>query len=558
MGLDPERITPAHELRDGLDYVPTHRAVLFGHHFASIAGLGPIVGPAIAVVWGWLPAVIWIIVGSIFIGGVHDIGCLFTSLRKKGRSVGDIIQDLVGRRARILFLLFIFFAMSLAMGVFALLVSKLFSPLPPSAKASAISVPEAVLPSFAMLGIAIIIGVLVYKYKVKLLPVSIVGFVSTLFFVWLGTHYPITSILGFELNPARWSYILLGYAFIASVLPVWLLLQPRDYINSFQLYFGMALLYLGLAIWHPPIAAPAVNVALKVADNPSLGYAPIFPLLFITVACGAVSGFHSLVASGTTSKQMDTEIDARLVGYGAMITEGALGVISVLACVVGLGALAQWQKHYPDMKFAAGNALSNYVAGASEIISKTGIIDVNLAKGLIATVAVGFALTTLDSATRLLRYNVEEIGKSINLPLLGNRFVAALIAISGIAFFAFLRVPHPKTGQPTEVAWVLWSLFGASNQLLAAFGLLTVTLFLQRLSKPTIYTAIPMILMFAVSIVALVMNLLQFWTQRNWILVVVGGAILVLAFWLAAESLMVFGRCWVEKWRGETRFQTGR
>ena len=255
---------------------------------------------------------------------------------------------------------------------------------------------------------------------------------------------------------------------------------------------------------------------------------------------------------------MDTEIDARLVGYGAMITEGALGVISVLACVVGLGALAQWQKHYPDMKFAAGNALSNYVAGASEIISKTGIIDVNLAKGLIATVAVGFALTTLDSATRLLRYNVEEIGKSINLPLLGNRFVAALIAISGIAFFAFLRVPHPKTGQPTEVAWVLWSLFGASNQLLAAFGLLTVTLFLQRLSKPTIYTAIPMILMFAVSIVALVMNLLQFWTQRNWILVVVGGAILVLAFWLAAESLMVFGRCWVEKWRGETRFQTGR
>ncbi len=539
MQLDDSYITPAHTMRDNNDYVPSHPAVVFGHHFASIAGLGPLLGPAIAVVWGWLPALIWILLGSIFVGAVHDFGTLFTSLRHRARSIGDITEEVVNHRSRILFLLFAIFAMSLAMGVFVLNISQLFSPGEGGAEGG--HVPEAVLPSMTLIVIALVVGILHYRYRLALLPLTLVGLVFSLTFVWLGTVFPLQGVGGLTFTPSFWTYALMVYAYIASVLPVWLLLQPRDYLNSFQLFLGMALLLLGTLIGgltgHLKLVAPSIN---SNAQN----LPPLFPMLFITVACGAVSGFHSLVASGTTSKQLDKESHALPIAYGGMLTEGLLATLALLGVAAGFTAV-EWVQNYADWKLAGAKALSNFVHGAGTIIAQTGVPH-SLAKVFIATVAVGFALTTLDSATRLIRYNIQELATALRLEPLRNHYIATAFAVALIGFFALMKIPDPATGQLKPAGTILWALFGTSNQLLAGLALLVVTLYLRSLGRPTVFTATPMCFMLVVTIVALLLSIRNFAVQGNWFLLGFSLLILFLAFWLIVEAISTLKRQLVE------------
>ncbi len=472
--LDDNRQTPAHALNNGVDFVPSKRFVLFGHHFASITGLSPMLGPAIAVIWGWLPAMLWVVFGSLLIGCVHDFSALVLSIRSRGESIGKVAEEVIGSRAKGLFLAIIFFGVALAMGVFTLIIAKLFS----SHYASA------VIPSGGLMLVAGVIGFLFYKRNVPLLPLTVIGFILQLGLVWLGSRYP---VLWESSN--GWMILLLAYAFLASVLPVWSLLQPRDFLNSLLLYLGLGLCYAGFFWSDPEFAAPALDA------NPE-GAPSFFPFVFITIACGAASGFHSLVSSGTTSKQLDVESDAAPVGYGAMIGESLLGLLAILATTAGFvaaddqSAAAHWEEHYASWDAAKGLSakLSAFIDGAASFLSEFGVAA-ELATSFIAVIVVSFALTTLDSATRLLRYNVEEISASLRLPLLGNRFAATGVAIGAIGFFAFYRID----GKPAGLS--LWAIFGTVNQLLAGLALLVATLYLIARRRNYFVTGIPMLFM---------------------------------------------------------------
>lgn len=335
-GLDPNAIVPSQQMRDDVDFVPTRKEIIFGHHFTSIAGTGPIVGPALAVFWGWLPALLWVVFGSIFIGAVHDFGALVVSLRNRGQTVGQVAGRLISRRARVLFLLTLFFALTIVLAIFGLVIALIFA-----------SYPESVLSVWIEIPLAVFIGYRVYRHGAGLLGLSIAALTIMYFCVWLGVHYvpiDLSQILGIPLlgestlnTVVVWTLALMAYCFVASVLPVWTLLQPRDYINSHQLMLAMGLLCLGLLAagltGQAQLAAGAPMIATNIpADAP-----PMWPFLFITIACGAISGFHCLVSSGTTSKQLACETDAQYVGYGAMLLEGALAVIVILACCAGVG-----------------------------------------------------------------------------------------------------------------------------------------------------------------------------------------------------------------------------
>ena len=515
LGLDPRRKTPARSFEDGVDFVPTSPIVLFGHHFASIAGLGPILGPAIAVIWGWLPAVLWILFGSILIGGIHDIASLFVSLRNRGRSIGDVTRSLVGRRAHILFLVLIFFTLSLCMGTFVRVIATLFSDA---------FYPESVIPVIALIGLAVMVGFLVYRRGVKLAPATLIALVLMFLSIWIGLRSPVTGV-----STPVWVYLLIAYAFVASVLPVWLLLQPRDYLNAYQLVIGMVLMYIGLFISRPEISAPAIN-------HTSTGLPSLFPFLFITIACGAISGFHSLVATGTTSKQLGRETDALPIGYGGMLAEGLLAMIVVLACVSGVSR-AEWFEHYTSWQSAAGlpAKMDAFVKGAGNFVSSVGI-PVRIARSFIVVMAVGFAMTTLDSGTRLLRYNLEELGDGLNIKPLRNRFIAAAAAVVGIGYFSLMTVD----GRP--VGLLLWELFGTTNQILASLGLLTVSLFLYRLGKPIVYTLVPMVGMLVMTVTAMTIRLKTNYEAGHWPLLIVGAVILLLVLWLVIESFIAFAR----------------
>jgi len=528
--LDDSEPTPAHTLRDGRDFVPAPPLVVFGHHFASIAGLGPLLGPAIAVIWGWVPALLWIVLGCIFVGAVHDLGCMYSSMRNRARSVADLANDVAGARARTLFLLFGVFAIALAMGVFVINIANLFAPGAGGAEGG--HVPEAVLPSAALIGLALVVGVLFYRYRVSLAKLTLPALVASLLFVWLGVQYPITSLFGWELTASRWTYLLLGYALVATLLPVWVLLQPRDYLNSFQLFLGMGLLLAGASVGGFTLSAPAFNPA-------PVGAPPLFPLLFITIACGAVSGFHSLVASGTTVRQLDRQSHALPIGYGGMLTEGLLATLALLAVAAGLGA--EWQARYPDWLTAGKGALANFVHGAGALVSAVGV-PLALAKVFVATVAVGFALTTLDTGARLIRYNLQELGRAWRIALLTNPTLSTLLAVGLIGFFALLKAPDPITGELKSVGALLWQLFGASNQLLAALSLLVVSLYLRSLGRPTLYTLLPMAFMLVATLTALVIGMRNFALQGNTLLLGFSALIFALAVWLVGESIVAWRR----------------
>lgn len=544
-GLDAARPTPAHALRDGVDYVPTKKPVLFGHHFASITGLSPMLGPAVAVIWGWAPAMLWVVLGALFVGCVHDFGSLVVSLRARGMSIGKVTEGIVGPRAKTLFHLIIFFGIALAMGVFVYVIAVLFSisdawsPTEPMADPA--SFPSAALPSVLLVVMAMAIGWLVHRRGMRWLPLTAVGFVLMLVAVWAGMRWPLFGLdrVAWPGQPA-WIWILLVYAFAASVLPVWSLLQARDFLNSLLLYLGMGLAYLGLFVAAPSFAAPAVRLHPEGAPS-------FLPFVFIVIACGAASGFHSLVSSGTTAKQLDREPDARFIGYGGMIGESLLGLLAVLATTagfVGRGVLTPaqvWSETYQDWGAVQGlgRQVGVFITGAARFIEELGVLDHRGATALIAVVVVSFALTTLDSATRLLRFNISEMGETMRLPALGNRYVASALAVAVIAFFAFYEVG----GQPAGLA--LWRLFGTVNQLLAGLALLVITLYLVQRGRNGWVAGVPAVFMLVSTLVAMVSNLGDFW--RTWseggaILFVVGAILLALALWLLGEGAAAFRR----------------
>ena len=376
--LDPDAVTPAHALKDGVDYVPSRKGVLFGHHFASIAGLAPMLGPALAVIWGWLPAMLWVVFGSVLIGAVHDFSALVVSMRHRGLSIGKIAENLIGKRAKALFLLIILFLICLVMGVFIGTVADLFT---------SVYYPQTVFPTFFLMAVAMVIGWFVYKRSASIGTMTVAGFVLQLIAIYVAL-----DVLGLpDISRNSWILILLAYAFSASVLPVWLLLQPRDYLNSLLLYLGLGAAYVGFFVLRPDFVAPAINT------NPE-GAPPIFPFVFIIIACGAASGFHGLVSSGTTSKQINKETDAVPIGYGAMIGESILGLLAVLATTAGFISAESWSEHYASWDTASGLAdtMNAFINGAALFVSQLGV-PMEVAQAFIALVAVSFALTTVDS-----------------------------------------------------------------------------------------------------------------------------------------------------------------
>jgi len=521
-GLNDDTPTPAHTLRDDVDYLPANKYVLFGHHYASIAGLAPMLGPAIAVIWGWLPALCWVVLGTLLVGAVHDFSALVLSVRHQGQSMGTIARDVISPRTRLLFLLVIFFLVALAMGVFVLVISGLFAA-PDAANIPATAHPEAVFPTYALMLIAMVIGFLIHRRGFPLWPLIGTGFVLMLLTTWMGLYLPVTGV-----STATWSWSLLIYAFVASVLPVWLLLQPRDFLNSLLLYLAMICMLGGFFLLSPDWAAPMINA------NPE-GAPPMLPFLFIVIACGAISGFHGMVASGTTAKQLDKETDAPFVGYVGMIGESLLALLAVLATTAGAFTThEQWADFYGSWEKAAGlhQKLGVFIQGNGQFIHQLGI-PLDAAMAFISVVVVAFAMTSVDTGTRLLRFNVEEIGHTLGIRLLGNRYVATLLAVGAIGFFAFFKVE----GKPAGL--FLWTLFGTTNQILAGLTLLTVTIYLYRKRKPVLYTLLPMLLVLGATVSGMLMGMIGAIGKGQWTVAVVGGVILLLALWVLFEALVV-------------------
>jgi carbon starvation protein len=437
----------------------------------------------------------------------------------------------VGRRAKTLFHLIIFFMVALAMGVFVYVIAFLFTPAARPEEA-AVHFPQAVLPSFGLMAIAGAIGWLTVRRGLSWRVLASLGFAALLVLVWIGVQPASVAALGVgdpTVAPGQvgWSWVLLGYALLASVLPVWSLLQPRDFLNSLLLYIGLGGLYLGIFVLQPEFVAPAVRL------NPE-GAPSLFPFVFIVIACGAASGFHSLVSSGTTAKQLDKETDARLIGYGGMIGESLLGLMAVLATTAGVMDTEKWSVLYRDWDAVQGLGpkVSGFINGAATFLEALGI-DRYAGASFISVIVVSYALTSLDSATRLLRYNIEEMGQTAGLDrVLGNRYLSSLLAVLAIAFFAFYEID----GKPAGLA--LWALFGTGNQLLAGLALLTVTLYLLQRGKPWYWTGVPMLFLLGTTIQAMWTNIGQFYAQRAWPLLLVGGFIFSLALWFCVEAAL--------------------
>ena len=515
-GLSDDEVTPAHELKDGIDYVPSNKHVLFGHHFASIAGAAPIIGPAIAVFWGWLPAILWICLGTIFMGAVHDFSALVVSARSKGRSVGDLAGTLVNPRARTLFLLIVYFLIFFVIAVFAYAIAVLFTKFPTS-----------VVPVNFQIIVAVAIGYLFYKRGVPILIPSIIALISIYFMIWLGTIVPIEvpAVMGSQI--VTWILILLVYSFIAAVLPVWTLLQPRDYINSHQLIVGLGILILGLFVAHPQMQAPAINFNAE-------GGVPIFPFIFVTIACGAISGFHGLVSSGTTSKQLNKMTDARQIGYGAMLGEGILAMIATLACAAGIQR-ADWLVHYGSWQSAASGGIANFVLGATSFLKALSIPEL-FGSTLISVIVISFAATSLDTATRIQRLILGELGNAYKIEPLKNRYIGSLLAVIPALLLALLaQAPGKGLGSG---GFLLWPLFGATNQLVGGLTLLVATIYLWKLGKPIIYTLVPMVFLMFITIGCMILNFKAF--INNPLLLVLSAIVLALAVWLLLEAFIVY------------------
>jgi carbon starvation protein len=526
---------PSRELEDGVDYVPTKKEIIFGHHFTSIAGTGPIVGPAIAIIWGWVPAMLWIFLGSIVMGAVHDFGALIISMRNQGKSISEYTAKYVNDRTKFLFFIIVFLELWIVIAIFGLIIAIIFSMYPQSVLAVWVEVP-----------IAIYLGYLIYKKGKNAMTWSIYAIIAMYVCVFLGPYLPfkMPAIAGIP-DTGVWTIILLTYAFIASVLPVTTLLQPRDFINSHQLVIAMALLVLGVIVasfgGHLDIVAPAVQMSPAKAP-------PMWPFLFITIACGAISGFHALVSSGTSAKQVRDERDSLFVGYGSMLLEGTLATLVVIAVAAGIGlgyttkagetlsGVAAWTTHYSSWAAAAGlgSKISAFVDGAANMIMTLGIPK-QFTLAIMAVFVASFAGTTLDTATRIQRYVIGELGNSINLPALSNRWVGTAVAVVTALILAF------ATGADGKGALKLWPLFGAVNQTLAALALIIITLYLKaRGGLKWMVAGLPAIFMSVMTIWAVILNQVKFGAAHNPLLQVINIVILFIAVWIVIEGVVKF------------------
>jgi carbon starvation protein len=536
--LNPDAVTPAHRLNDGVDYVPTNKFVLWGHHFTSIAGAAPIVGPAIAVYWGWLPAMLWVVLGTLFAAGVHDFGVLILSARNKGQSIGTIADKMIGHRAKILFLFIILILVLMINAVFAWVISNLF-----------ITFPASVLSIFIQIPLAVWIGFRTYKSTGSMIVPAIAVLFIMYFTAILASYVPILQIdlvsyFGGESNTVIgglsgveaaflvWIVVLMVYVYIASTMPVWALLQPRDLINSYQLLIGLLILYLGLFITNPGISAPPTN-----AEATDVSW---FPLLFITIACGAISGFHGLVSSGTSSKQLDKETDARFIGYSGAIGEGALALITIVAVVTYFNTTGDFLSHYHSFEEAGATGLNVFVQGAA--VLATGLmIPLQAAQTIIAVIVISFAATTLDTSVRLMRYIINELGETYNIKPLTGKHTATFIAVASSA--ALVLIPEGPRGLGSG-GYLLWPLFGTSNQLLAAISLLIITIWLRKKGRPIIYTLVPLIFVLFMTLWAMVSQVVFDWsglgkTDGNMLLFAFGAVILGFAIWILFEAVVI-------------------
>lgn len=529
--LDPEYVTPAHRFNDGVDFVPTNKHVLFGHHFTSVAGAAPIVGPAIAVYWGWLPALIWIVVGTIVAAGVHDMGALVLSVRHRAKGIGTLTKDVIGPRAGTLFLVIIFFLLTLVNAVFAVVIGNLL-----------VAYPGAVVPIFGEIPIAIAIGYYVHKRRGAALVPSLLGVAALYVLIWIGDAVPIditplADAIGVD-NPRNvWIVILFVYCFIAARIPVWVLLQPRDYINSHQLFVALALVLLGVGVGWNTVVAPALNTVPD--DGPSM-----WPFLFITVACGAISGFHCLVSSGTSSKQLDKETDAKYVGYGGALGEGTLALCSILAVTAGVAASrADWEALYPDFATASGGATSNFVGGIAVFANNLGI-PLDVAAIFAAVVVISFAATTMDTGVRLQRYVVQEIAE-----LAGWRWIAKrLTLVTAIAVAIPLGLALLPGGEDAGYAFgVLWQLFGTTNQLLAGLALAVIAVWVTKRRANPVAILVPLVFLVGMTTWALVENLGNFIEQEEWVLAPLDAVIFALAVWMIVEAARGLAAAWKDR-----------
>jgi len=486
----PDAKLPSHEREDGHDYVPTKRGILFGHHYVTIAGAGPIVGPAIAVTWGWLPALLWVVLGSIFIGAVHDVGSLIASVRNQGRTIGDLAADIMTPRVRLLFLAFIAMALWVVLAVFGFVIAALLKNIPASVLSVWIEVP-----------LAFLVAHMVYRRGGSMLRWSLLALLVMYVSIGVGMLDPVRSLFD-GIGIAPWLMILFVYAYGASVLPVTRLLQPRDYINSHQLFVALGFIVVGL-IATPfgdsgklALVAPAVNT-----DLPP-GAPLLYPFLFITIACGAISGFHCMVASGTTARQLASEKDAQAIGYGAMILEGALAVIVILCCCSAAGFTPeQWQAKYAGSWVGKGSLMDKVegviVGGAGFIEQGFAVVGLGGAwltgflQTVLTVVIISFAATTMDSATRIQRYVIAELGQAVGKPVLARKHVATSLAVGSAVLLALL-VEKPGAGAGSG-GLVLWPIFGVTNQLLACLTFLVLTTWLAKRGRPVWVTAVPML-----------------------------------------------------------------
>lgn len=640
--LDATAPVPSRELADGHDYVPTKKEIIFGHHFTSIAGTGPIVGPALAVIWGWLPALIWVLVGSIFIGAVHDFGALVVSMRNRGQTIGEVAGRLINPRVKVLFLLILFLALTIVLAIFGLVIASIFAIYPASVLSVWIEIP-----------LALFMGWLVYRKAKSPHAPAVIALLLMMGAIVLAVYVPLFqfAISPFDINLGgstftispivTWTLILFAYCYIASTMPVWRLLQPRDYINSHQLVLCLALVMLGIGaatFFHEggaPLVAPAVQT------NPA-GAPPIMPFLFVTIACGAISGFHCLVSSGTTSKQIACETDAQFVGYGSMLTEGFLAVLVILACCAGLGLGSTvnlkrgdngglvsggdglsfdrkvdgvmppivigmigadgipfsvqnevvmirnygdsintpmgnlrflgsssnfsdfswdsltfvatnrlaWTSRYHSWSASSGLApkVGAFVDGAGNFVAALGIPR-PIAVAIMAVLVASFAATTLDTATRLQRYVVQELATTMHIKPLATKHGATAFALVTAALVA--AVPPPGMTWATGMGkggLTLWPVFGATNQLLAGLAFLVIAFYLARRKLPTWFIVGPAILMLGVPLWAMSYELGLGkdgggWIAKGqWHLVATAIIILALQVWMIAEALRLWPR----------------
>ncbi|UOW01398.1 carbon starvation protein A [Agrococcus sp. SCSIO52902] len=526
--LDSGFKTPAHDLNDGVDYVPTSKFILWGHHFTSVAGAAPIVGPAIAVIWGWLPALLWVTLGTVFFAGMHDLGALWASLRNKGKSIGALSGRYIGKRGANLFLVVIFLLLLMVIAAFAVVIKNLL-----------ISTPTAVIPTWGAIVVALLVGLAVYRMRWPLIPVTIVGVVALYALIVVGDSVPVVlpeSFLG--MTPATfWILALFIYGAIASLLPVWVLLQPRDYINGVQLFVGLILLFGAVLIGalfsaNPPdIVAPMINTALP-EGTPSM-----VPLLFVTIACGAISGFHGMVSSGTTSKQIDKETDARFVGYFGAVGEGMLSLGTILAVIGGFQSAAEWESIYSE--FGAGGVTA-FVQGGGALMENGLGLPASLSATVLATMAVLFAATTMDTGMRLLRFVVQEIGDAFKVRI--TKVPATLVVVVvglGLTF---------SQGLGGEGGLRIWPLFGTTNQLLASLTLSIIAVMLIRKRRNPWPALIPLTLVFVLSFWAAIEQLTSFAAPGNadWLLFALDVVIIVASVWVGIEAVLAMRRAMKE------------